>query len=67
MYRLLDRRYKKNLKALYIVHPTIWIRMFYGLFRPFIRYRLRRSPGPVVPHTALSHASGTAVQSSMLN
>ncbi|PIO62977.1 RhoGAP domain protein [Teladorsagia circumcincta] len=29
-------RFKKNLKALYVVHPTRFIRILWGLFRPFI-------------------------------
>jgi len=36
MYKLLDRRYKKNLKALYLVHPTSFIRIVWNLFKPFI-------------------------------
>lgn len=36
-YRLLDRRYKKNLKALYLVHPTKFIKILWGIFRPLIR------------------------------
>lgn len=35
-YQELDRKYKKNLKALYIVHPTGWIRIFWTVVRPFI-------------------------------
>ncbi|VDN21558.1 unnamed protein product [Cylicostephanus goldi] len=35
-YKILDRRYKKNLKALYVVHPTRFIRIIWGLFKPFI-------------------------------
>ncbi|KAE9416854.1 hypothetical protein Angca_006565, partial [Angiostrongylus cantonensis] len=35
-YKMLDRRFKKNLKALYVVHPTRFIRFIWGLFRPFI-------------------------------
>ncbi|RCN35741.1 RhoGAP domain protein [Ancylostoma caninum] len=35
-YKVLDRRYKKNLKALYVVHPTRFIRIIWGLFKPFI-------------------------------
>ncbi|KAF8937377.1 Rho GTPase activation protein [Dissophora ornata] len=29
-YRSLSRRYKKNLKALYIVHPSTWPRLIFG-------------------------------------
>lgn len=35
-YRVLNRKYKKNLKSLYIVHPTFWIRTTFKLFKPFI-------------------------------
>lgn len=37
VYRDLDRKYKKNLKALYLVHPTNFIRLLWGIFRPLIR------------------------------
>lgn len=38
-YRAFDRKYKKNLKALYLVHPTNFIRVIWQLFKPFIRYQ----------------------------
>ena len=38
-YRILSRKYKKNLKTLYIVHPTLWIRLLMGFFKPFISYK----------------------------
>eukprot|EP01135_Chromosphaera_perkinsii_P003175 Nk52_evm64s236 gene=Nk52_evmTU64s236 len=38
-YRILSRKYKKNLKALYIVHPTLWIRLLMGFFKPFVSYK----------------------------
>uniref|UniRef100_A0A914WVH4 Rho GTPase activating protein 1 n=1 Tax=Plectus sambesii TaxID=2011161 RepID=A0A914WVH4_9BILA len=41
-YRILDRRYKKNLKALYLVHPTKFIRLCWGLFRPIISVKFER-------------------------
>ena len=31
-------RYKKNLKALYIVHPTNFIKVLWTIFKPLIRY-----------------------------
>lgn len=37
-YRAFDRKYKKNLKALYLVHPTNFIRVVWRLFRAVIRY-----------------------------
>lgn len=35
-YQILDRNYKKNLKALFIVHPTRFIKIVWKLFQPFI-------------------------------
>ena len=35
-YKLLGRKYKKNLKALYVVHPTFWVKGIMKLFKPFI-------------------------------
>ena len=39
VYKALDRRYKKNLKSLYLVHPTNFIRVVWNFFKPIIRYR----------------------------
>lgn len=41
-YRLLDRKYKKNLKALYLVHPTKFIKIVWTMFRPFISAKFER-------------------------
>lgn len=30
-------RYKKNLKALYVVHPTNFIRIVWNIFKPLLR------------------------------
>ncbi|XP_007903020.2 rho GTPase-activating protein 1 [Callorhinchus milii] len=35
-YREFDRKYKKNIKALYIVHPTKFIKTILVLFKPLI-------------------------------
>lgn len=35
-YKAFDRKYKKNLKALYLVHPTKFIRFVWQIFRPAI-------------------------------
>lgn len=35
-YKTFDRKYKKNLKALYLVHPTGFIKVLYQLFKPAI-------------------------------
>nr|XP_034334113.1 rho GTPase-activating protein 8 isoform X14 [Crassostrea gigas] len=36
IYKELDRKYKKNLKAWYIVHPTNFIKILWNIFKPFI-------------------------------
>jgi Rho GTPase-activating protein 1 len=38
-YKAFDRKYKKNLKALYLVHPTNFIRIVWQIFKPAIRFR----------------------------
>ncbi|XP_059141851.1 rho GTPase-activating protein 8-like isoform X4 [Physella acuta] len=35
-YREFDRKYKKNLKMLYLVHPTSFIKVLWNIFRPLI-------------------------------
>ncbi|KAF2355569.1 Rho GTPase-activating protein domain [Trinorchestia longiramus] len=42
VYKLLDRKYKKNLKALYLVHPTNFIRIVYNIFKPAISVKFGR-------------------------
>ncbi|KAI5635106.1 divergent CRAL/TRIO domain-containing protein [Phthorimaea operculella] len=34
-YRLIDRRLRKSLKHLYLVHPTFWLKSFVILTKPF--------------------------------
>uniref|UniRef100_A0A8C2ZX19 Rho GTPase activating protein 8 n=1 Tax=Cyclopterus lumpus TaxID=8103 RepID=A0A8C2ZX19_CYCLU len=41
-YGEFDRKYKKNLKSLYVVHPTSFIRIVWNLFKPLIRYEVLR-------------------------
>ncbi|XP_030896599.1 rho GTPase-activating protein 8 [Leptonychotes weddellii] len=38
-YKEFDRRYKKNLKALYIVHPTNFIKVLWTIFKPLISHK----------------------------
>uniref|UniRef100_A0A3B4ATQ6 Uncharacterized protein n=1 Tax=Periophthalmus magnuspinnatus TaxID=409849 RepID=A0A3B4ATQ6_9GOBI len=38
-YNEFDRKYKKNLKALYVVHPTNFIRIVWNLFKPLISHK----------------------------
>lgn len=37
-YQLLDRRLRKSLKNLFMVHPSIWLKSIVWMARPFIRY-----------------------------
>ncbi len=41
-YKIFNRKYKKNLKRLYIVHPTFWVRTSFKLFRPFLSAKFWR-------------------------
>ncbi|XP_015679613.1 rho GTPase-activating protein 1 [Protobothrops mucrosquamatus] len=41
-YREFDRKYKKNIKALFIVHPTIFIKTLLILFKPLISFKFGR-------------------------
>ncbi|XP_014218893.1 rho GTPase-activating protein 1 isoform X2 [Copidosoma floridanum] len=41
-YKAFDRKYKKNLKALYLVHPTNFIRIVWQLFKPAISVKFGR-------------------------
>ncbi|KPJ09131.1 Rho GTPase-activating protein 68F [Papilio machaon] len=41
-YRAFDRKYKKNLKALYLVHPTNFIRIVWQMLRPAISVKFGR-------------------------
>jgi Rho GTPase-activating protein 1 len=36
LYATMPREFRKNLKALYIVHPTFWVRSFMTFMYPFI-------------------------------
>lgn len=42
LYKVLDRRYKKNLKSFFIVHPTNFIRVVYNFFKPIISAKFGR-------------------------
>ena len=35
-YGTMSRKYKKNLKQLFVVHPSFWVRAGFQFFRPFI-------------------------------
>lgn len=40
-YKELDRSFKKNLKHLYVVHPTMFIRVIWNLCKPFISVKFK--------------------------
>jgi len=41
-YKQLDRNYKKNLKSMFLVHPTRFIRVVYAFFKPLISAKFGR-------------------------
>lgn len=42
VYKALDRRYKKNVKSLFLVHPTNFIRVVWNFFKPIISVKFGR-------------------------
>lgn len=38
-YRELDRKHRKNLQALYVVHPTSFVRVLWTVFRPLVSHK----------------------------
>ncbi|CAK1549075.1 unnamed protein product [Leptosia nina] len=41
-YKLIDRRLRKNLKQLYLVHPTFWLKSFVVITKPFVSSKFFR-------------------------
>ncbi|XP_064471086.1 uncharacterized protein LOC135385596 isoform X2 [Ornithodoros turicata] len=41
-YQMIDRRLRKNLKGLYLVHPTFWVKTIVIMTRPFISSKFYR-------------------------
>ncbi len=41
-YRMIDRKLKKNLKAVYLVHATFWIKTLVTMIKPFISSKFSR-------------------------
>lgn len=41
-YKAFDRKYKKNLQALYLVHPTSFLKIISQVFRPVISVKFGR-------------------------
>lgn len=40
-YKELDRNFRKNLKRLYVVHPTWTIKVIWNFFKPFISEKFK--------------------------
>jgi len=55
LYKVLDRRYKKNLKSFFIVHPTNFIRVVYNFFKPIISAKFGRKVQYVNQLRELAH------------
>uniref|UniRef100_T1J0H3 CRAL-TRIO domain-containing protein n=1 Tax=Strigamia maritima TaxID=126957 RepID=T1J0H3_STRMM len=41
-YQMIDRRLRKNLKGLYLVHPTFWLKTIVLMTKPFISSKFSR-------------------------
>lgn len=41
-YQMIDRRLRKNLKGLYLVHPTFWLKTIVIMTRPFVSTKFSR-------------------------
>ncbi|XP_050693192.1 uncharacterized protein LOC126983964 isoform X2 [Eriocheir sinensis] len=41
-YQMIDRKLRKNLKSLHVVHPTFWVRAVVAFSRPFISTKFYR-------------------------
>ncbi|KAF4522814.1 hypothetical protein B566_EDAN008075 [Ephemera danica] len=41
-YHMIDRRLRKNLKGLYLVHPTFWLKTIVVMTRPFVSTKFSR-------------------------
>lgn len=64
-YRAFDRKYKKNLKALYLVHPTNFIRLVWQVFRAVISAKFGRKVMYVNSLQELHHLLGLPYQLSI--
>ncbi|KAJ1888552.1 hypothetical protein LPJ66_008515 [Kickxella alabastrina] len=42
-YRRLDRKYRKNVKNVYVVHPSMWSKLVFQIFGKIVRYVFRLS------------------------
>nr|XP_042910263.1 protein prune homolog 2 isoform X4 [Parasteatoda tepidariorum] len=62
-YQMIDRRLRKNLKKLYLVHPTFWLKTLVLMTRPFISAKFSRklkfvySLKELSTYVTLQHAS----------
>ncbi|RNA02234.1 rho GTPase-activating 8 [Brachionus plicatilis] len=42
VYKMLDRKFKKNLKALYVVHPSVLFKVLWQVIRPLISSKFNK-------------------------
>uniref|UniRef100_A0A7E4V4V0 Rho GTPase-activating protein 68F n=1 Tax=Panagrellus redivivus TaxID=6233 RepID=A0A7E4V4V0_PANRE len=63
VYQVLDRRYKKNLKALFLVHPSTLIRVIWNIFKPFISLKFERK----VHYVNYLHELNSTIRIAQLN
>ncbi|XP_067945590.1 rho GTPase-activating protein 8-like isoform X2 [Watersipora subatra] len=62
-YKEFDRKYKKNMKALYIVHPTTFIKVLWNILRPFLSAKF----GKKIMYVNYLHELGSHVNLHQLN
>lgn len=56
-------RYKKHLKALFLVHPTTFIRIVWNIFKPFISFKFEKK----VHYVNYLHELNTHIRIAQLN
>lgn len=63
VYSLFQRKWKKNLKHLFIVYPTFWVKTIFRVFRPFVSAKFWSKLIYVDdPKKLYNHMNPTAVQ-----
>jgi hypothetical protein len=38
---IFDVKYAKNMMAFYVLHPTVWLKLFFNFFSPFLNDNLK--------------------------
>jgi len=39
-YAMFNRKYKKNLKQFYVIHPTVWLKTIFKILKPFLSEKI---------------------------